>query len=65
MGPFAMVLCSLPDIHSIYIAAHASIVYSFFNALVVQWIEQIRPKDTMRVRFSPGAPSGFYNAGSK
>ncbi len=26
------------------------------HALVVQWIEQIRPKDKMGVRFSLGAP---------
>ena len=25
-------------------------------ALVVQWIEQVRPKDKMGVRFPPGAP---------
>jgi len=30
-------------------------VYYGFYAPVVQWIEQVRPKDKMRVRFVPGA----------
>ena len=32
------------------------------SALVVQWIEQIRPKDKMGVRFSPRAHITFINA---
>ena len=50
-----LITINAPATHSIYIAAPASIGYSFFKALVVQWIEQIRPKDKMRVRFSPRA----------
>ena len=41
----------LPATHSIYIAAPASIVYSLFNALVVQRIEPTRPKGKIEVQF--------------
>ena len=37
--------------HSIYIAPPSSIGYSVCKALVVQRIEQIRPKDKIEVQF--------------
>jgi hypothetical protein len=41
----------VPATHSIYIAAHASIVYSVCKALVVQRIEPTRPKGKIEVQF--------------
>ena len=46
----------LPATHSIYIAGIASIIYSLFNALVVQWIERLTPNELIEVRFLSGAP---------
>lgn len=54
-GVIFFIICHLSKLYQIAIRLVLLYLSAVEFAPVVQWIEQIRPKDKMGVRFSPGA----------